>query len=135
MKTQVTKTVAASVISLGLFAAAGCTNSPLRQSTESSETPAVLHFAGLVPPAPLRSVQPFYPLEMKVRGISGVVHLTCLVTESGEVRDPVLVSASDEAFVQPALAAVKKWSFKPARRDGVPVAMRVNLPIRFTLTD
>ena len=40
--------------------------------------------------------------------------------------------ASNDLFVKPAMAALKKWKFKPAERDGSRVAMRVSIPIRFT---
>ena len=58
--------------------------------------------------------------------------MSFLVDDHGTVKDAKVEKASDEAFADPALDAVKKWRFKPAERDGNAVAVRVTIPIRFT---
>lgn len=87
---------------------------------------------GTEPPVPVRTVPPVYPEEMKRDGVSGVVTVSILIDEKGNVQEPKVVKASHEAFSQPALDALSKWKFKPAKQAGAAVAMRVNIPIQFT---
>jgi protein TonB len=89
----------------------------------------------LEPPVPVRTTAPSYPNELRRAGVSGVVMVSCLVDAQGDVQEMQLVKASNQAFVQPALDALKKWKFKPAVRGGTRVPLRVNIPIRFTYDD
>lgn len=83
------------------------------------------------PPVPVRTVEPEFPSDLKRDGIAGVVFVTCTVDEKGNVVDPVVEKSNNAGFEQPALEAVKKWKFKPARQDGNPVAKKVSIPIKF----
>ncbi len=87
---------------------------------------------GVEPPVPVRTVPPVFPEEMRRDGVSGVVTVSILIDEKGNVTEPKVVKASHEAFSQPALDALSKWKFKPAKQAGEAVAMRVNIPIQFT---
>ncbi|HVW19575.1 MAG TPA: energy transducer TonB [Opitutaceae bacterium] len=87
------------------------------------------------PPVPVRTTAPDYPYELRRAGVSGVVTVSCLVDAHGDVQDMQVVKASNEAFVQPAMEALKKWKFKPAVRAGAHVPLRVSIPIRFTYDD
>jgi protein TonB len=77
-------------------------------------------------PVPVTVVTPAVP-----SGYAGeVLEVSFTVDETGK---PVNLSASasaDEGLVSPVLAAVEKWRFEPAKRDGVPVATKVVLPVR-----
>jgi periplasmic protein TonB len=86
-------------------------------------------------PVPVRTVQPVYPYEMRRDGVSGIVNVNCLIDEKGNVQDPKVEKATNTQFVQPALDALKQWKFKPAKRDGAVVSIRVNIPIRFSLEE
>ncbi|MDQ5978575.1 MAG: periplasmic protein TonB [Verrucomicrobiota bacterium] len=93
------------------------------------------HIAGYAadePPVPVRTVPPVFPEEMRRDGISGVVTVSILIDEKGNVQEPKVVKTSHEAFSQPAMDALAKWKFKPAKQGGEAVAMRVNIPIQFT---
>ncbi len=83
------------------------------------------------PPVPVRTVAPEYPMELRREGVSGVVMVKCTIDVQGNVVDPEIEKSSNGAFEQPALAALKKWKFKPAKQDGNPVATRVSIPIKF----
>jgi protein TonB len=83
------------------------------------------------PPVPVRMTAPAFPEEMRRAGVSGLVTVNCLIDEKGEVQDMKIEKASNVLFVKPALAALSKWRFKPAQRDGVTVPARVDIPIRF----
>jgi len=83
------------------------------------------------PPVPVRTVAPDYPDELRRDGVSGVVMVKCTIDEKGNVTEPEVEKSSNPAFEKPALAALKKWKFKPAKSDGTPVAIKVSIPIKF----
>ena len=87
------------------------------------------------PPVPVRTVAPEYPPEMRRDGTAGLVLINCLVDEKGTVQDPKVEKTSNEAFSQPALDALSKWRFKPAKKAGAAIAIRVSIPIKFTVGD
>ncbi len=87
---------------------------------------------GVEPPVPVRTVAPVYPEEMRREGTSGVVTVSILIDEKGNVQEPKVVKTTHEAFAQPAIEALTKWKFKPAKKGGEAVAMRVSIPIQFT---
>lgn len=91
--------------------------------------------AGIEAPVPVRMVPPKFPPEMRREGTGGVVTVKCTIDEKGNVTDPVVEKASNQAFVQPALDALRKWKFKPAKKDGSPVALKVSIPIQFSVSD
>ena len=129
---------AAGVATLGLLAAlAGCANTPTRLATvEAATAPAFVAAAGnYEAPVPVSTVRPQYPFEMKRSGTGGDVRVKCLIDEKGIVRETEVVTASEREFEQPALAAIWQWTFQPARRDGVPVAQWVTIPMKFTYTE
>ena len=83
------------------------------------------------PPVPVRTVPPEYPDELRRDGVSGLVMVKCTNDEQGNVVNPEVEKSSNGAFEKPALAALKKWKFKPAKQDGTPVAIKVSIPIKF----
>lgn len=83
------------------------------------------------PPVPVRTVPPDYPHELRREGVSGLVMVKCSIDEHGNVTGTEVEKSSNAAFESPALAAVRKWKFKPARLDGSPVAVKVSIPIKF----
>lgn len=70
---------------------------------------------------------------MRRDGVSGIVTVRCTVDEKGDVVDPVVEKSSNREFEEPALNALKKWKFKPARQDGNPVAIKVSIPVKFSV--
>ncbi len=87
------------------------------------------------PPVPVRTVPPQFPDEMRRQHVNGIVMVSCQIDPDGHVQDPRVVKTNNEAFSEPAMAAVKMWKFKPARRDGTAVAIRVTIPMKFTIDD
>jgi protein TonB len=53
------------------------------------------------------------------------------VDQQGRVENPVVQSASDPAFEQPVLAAIKQWKFEPGKRSGKAVRFRMRQPFSF----
>ena len=85
----------------------------------------------LEPPVPVRTVPPEYPDELRRDGVSGLVMVKCSIDAQGNVSEAEVEKSSNAAFEKPAVAAVKKWKFKPAKQDGAPVAIKVSIPIKF----
>jgi len=88
-----------------------------------------------VNPVPVKTPPPEYPDSMKRQGVSGVVAVSIVIDETGAVMSTTVAKSSQPEFEAPALNAVKKWKFKPAQKDGVPVKMKVTVPIRFNLEE
>lgn len=85
------------------------------------------------PPVPTKTVAPVYPMELKRQGVSGMVTMSITVDEKGNVTDPVVKKSTQPEFEKPALEAVSKWKFTPAKKGGKPVAVQVVVPLKFAL--
>ncbi len=83
------------------------------------------------PPVPVRTVAPEYPSELRRDGVSGVVTVKCTIDVQGNVTEPEVEKSTNPAFDQPAITALKKWKFKPAKQDGAPIAIKISIPIKF----
>jgi len=88
-----------------------------------------------VNPIPVKTPPPEYPDTMKRQGVSGVVAVSIVIDEKGTVISATVAKSSQAEFESSAVDAVKKWKFKPAQKDGLPVKMKVTVPIRFNLED
>jgi protein TonB len=91
--------------------------------------------AATEPAVPVRMVAPIYPYELKREGITGIVSVSFEVDEQGNVQDAAVQKSSNSKFDQAALEAIKKWKFKPGRKDGVPVKMKVAIPLQFNVNE
>jgi len=80
-------------------------------------------------------VPPKFPPQLARDGVSGIVAVRCTIDEKGNVTEPTVEKSSNPAFDQPALDAITKWRFKPATKDGSPIALKVTIPIRFNAAD
>ena len=87
--------------------------------------------AAVEPPVPVRTVAPEFPTEMRAQRVSGLVTVSVQIDESGNVVDSAVEKSSNPAFDPAAVAAVRKWKFKPAKKDGAAVAIRVSIPVKF----
>jgi protein TonB len=86
-------------------------------------------------PVPLKTPPPKYPDSLKREGVSGVVAVSIVIDEHGVVTSSTITKSSHPDFEKPALEAVKNWKFKPAKKDGNPVKVKVTLPLRFNVED
>jgi len=85
-------------------------------------------------PVPTKRVAPAHPPELVKNMVSGRAVVECLVTDTGAVRDVKVLTASRPEFGQAAEEAVRQWEFQPGEKGGHPVAVRLQIPIEFTLT-
>lgn len=83
-------------------------------------------------PAPVRTVAPEYPSSLHEAKVNGVVSVVVVVDESGDVLAAEVVKSTHEEFANPALNAVRRWKFKPAKVAGKAVKVKVTIPVRFS---
>jgi len=86
-------------------------------------------------PVPIKTPPPKYPDALKHDGITGVVALVLVIHEKGSIDSVSVAKSSHPEFEKPAMDAVKNWKFKPAKKDGNPVKVRVTIPLRFSIDD
>lgn len=75
---------------------------------------------------------PEYPDYARQAEVEGTVMIKALVGKDGLVERASIVEGHSY-LNDPALAAAKQAKFKPALQDGLPVAVWVQIPMRFTL--
>lgn len=116
---------------------------PAVPEREVRETEPVAVAESVQPPEPAevlarplyrQSPPPSYPNKARRRQLEGTVILEVLVNAMGGVDElKVKESSGHEVLDRAALAAVKAWMFEPGRRNGLAVAMKVLVPVRFEL--
>lgn len=95
----------------------------------------VITEAGIDPRA-LTAFQPDYPGAMIRQGLEGKVTVRVSIGADGRVTDIERLSATDEAFwLATQRHAMRKWRFRPATRDGVPIASIKTLTVHFQLSN
>lgn len=83
-------------------------------------------------PVLIQIPQPVYPDLARDMGTEGTVVLRLLVGKDGKVAD-VRVVSGPEVLQEAAIIAAKQASFKPALQQHRPVAVWVQVPIKFSL--
>lgn len=86
-------------------------------------------------PEYLDGEKPPYPKRAERNGWEGMVLLNLLINANGEVEKVEIAKTSGyELLDQQARASVGAWRFKPARRNGIAIAVSVQQPIIFRPT-
>jgi TonB family protein len=84
-------------------------------------------------PVELTRVQPTYPVEARKNGIQGIVKLDAVIDEKGVVTRVEPIESPDPSLTEAAIAAVRKWTYKPATKKGKPVRVRLTVHVSFKL--
>lgn len=116
------KTASKSVLllSLGMLGAAGALASSLEQTYLDTcrKDPRI--------PVPIAVVTPAVSADY-----SGAhVDVQFIVDELGRPTNLTVQSAPDDTLSSAVMEAIKQWKFKPAERNGIPVATKVVLPVK-----
>ena len=82
-------------------------------------------------PVILNQPIPRYTEEARRRGVSGQVTMRVLVGADGEVKQVKVISGLPYGLSEQAVEAVRKMRFKPAMKDGRPVAYWLPVSIEF----
>jgi TonB family protein len=83
---------------------------------------------------PIRMQQADYPILSLRNGVQGRVWVKVFVSETGDVYRVEVISG-DGMLAEAAVAAAKKWKYKPFIRDGKPAKVATKLPFDFALSD
>ena len=87
--------------------------------------------ASVQAPVLVTRVDPEIPKDLKAkrRDLTPII-LEAVISETGDVVDPAVLS-TDNADLHPyAVAAVRKWKYRPAREDGKAVSVFVMISIQ-----
>lgn len=83
---------------------------------------------------PMTMLPPQYPPSALLRKIEGWVELVFTVTEEGAVVNPEVSAAYPEGeFERAAIAAARRWRFRPVVRDGAATKITAQIRMDFTL--
>ena len=88
---------------------------------------------GVTAPRVIDDPSPEYSEEARKARFEGTVVLWLIVDANGRPRDLRVARSLGMGLDQKALQAVRLWRFKPAMKDGTPVAVEVNVEVNFHL--
>jgi protein TonB len=91
-------------------------------------------FGSIMGPSFAHREAPDYPFVARRMNKDGNVLLRLTIDEQGKLLNAEVVQDAGYGFAEAAIEAVKKSTYRPARRDGIPVLSRALLPVRFELT-
>jgi TonB family protein len=89
--------------------------------------------AGIIAPRAIYDPEPEYSDEARRVKHQGVVVLALVVDPQGHARDIRVARSLGMGLDEKAIEAVRKWQFNPGTKDGVPVAVQVNVEVSFRL--
>ncbi len=135
-------TLIALAITMALFSRAAFTAAQTKDSAgissataDVSDDPAFAGYqrvtAGMIPPKATHSPDPEYPDLPPDTEPSGVVVMLIGVDAHGRVKPVRVVRSSAAVFEKSAVTTVKTWRFKPAKKDGKPVPVKITVEMRF----
>lgn len=90
---------------------------------------------GVTLPQVVKTVKAVYTQDARDAHIEGTATVQAVVKSDGTVGDVTIAKSLDPTYGldQAAIDATKQWTFKPATRDGKPVAVSVAIEHTFTL--
>lgn len=92
-----------------------------------------VHVLGaIVPPEAVFAPRPEYPEAARRVGRAATVVLQATIDTEGRVTDLEILRGAPLGMTESALAAVRRWRFRPATLKGSPVAVYYQLTVRFT---
>jgi TonB family protein len=74
---------------------------------------------------------PEYPSSLRAANLRGQAMIAIRIGVNGAACEPVVKSATDPAFGEAALNAIRLWRFLPTVKDGHPVETRAVVPFAF----
>ncbi len=99
------------------------------------EAGADANASSTVPPQVLTSAPPVFPQAKLASGEHPTVVLKVTVFADGTVSDMVIEHSAGPEFDGAAIAALKLWTFAPARRGNLAIASRVGVAVHFELPE
>jgi len=88
---------------------------------------------GVSAPRPIYAPDPEFSDEARKAKYQGTVILWVVVGPDGRTHDIHVQRTLGMGLDEKAIEAVSQWRFEPARKDGIPVAVQVNIEVTFRL--
>jgi TonB family protein len=88
---------------------------------------------GITAPRPVKAPDPAYSAEAQIRDVNGAVILWAVISAEGKPAEICVVQPLGYGLDENAIEAVRQWRFEPARKEGVPVPVQINIEINFRL--
>lgn len=88
---------------------------------------------GVTAPRVVYSPDPVFSEEARKAKFQGTVVLWLIVGVDGRTRDIRIQRSLGMGLDENAIDAIRRWRFDPGRKDGVPVAVQVNIEVNFQL--
>jgi TonB family protein len=91
--------------------------------------------AGITPVRIVQTVEPQFPAALAFSPLtSGEARVIILVEADGRLADLLVSGYTDKAFADEAVRALRRWTFGPARKEGEPIGVRLELRFDFSTT-
>jgi TonB family protein len=88
--------------------------------------------ADITPPRIIQTEEVKFPPALEYSALTdGEVELALRIDSTGKLTDALAIAFTHEAYGRQALDAVRRWRYEPARLNGEPIDIRVNLHIQF----
>src|SRR6266567_2795425 len=96
--------------------------------------PGIFHVGdGVSAPKAIYTPEPEFSEEARKSKYQGVVVLDIVVGVDGRVHNPHVVRSLGMGLDEKAIEKVNVWKFDPAKKDGRPVAVEMNIEVAFNL--
>ena len=86
-------------------------------------------------PVLINRVVPIYPRFAREEGVQGVVILDIEILTDGTVGTVEVFRSLSPELDEEAVKAVRQWTFKPAQYKGEPIAVWMQMPVKFGLSE
>jgi protein TonB len=103
-----------------------------RIASAANARAAKAHAPSFVVARPLSSPKPRYPISALRHNAGGTVVLRVAIDDNGTPTDvDILQRSGSRDLDRAAMTALRQWQFRPATRNGQPVASTVEVPVEF----
>ena len=85
--------------------------------------------------SPIHKVDPKYPPDLIDQNVEGEVILYAIIRADGSVDSVQVVRSVDPVLDANAKTAFSQWKFRPAKKDGVPIALEAIVHVPFKIAD
>lgn len=110
-----------------------CSHGPQVVGKLEDGSPVYLVECGISPPRVVYQVEPEFSDKARKKKITGTVTLSGVIGTDGSVSHVKIEHSVDAGLDREATATFRKWKFKPATRDGQPVAIKTSVEMNFQL--
>jgi TonB family protein len=104
-----------------------------QSAVNSPKGPVDTKFGNAAGPNFLHREMPVYPDAARSMNREGRVLLRLTIDEIGRLTNLEVIEGAPFGFTEAAIEAARKSTYVPAKREGIAVASRTKLPIRFVL--